>query len=45
MRDACRRVRVGSGSRSGPDPRLGEFVLRMHPQNPTPYQFVGLNWN
>ena len=22
-----------------------EFVLSMHPQNPTPYQFVELNWN
>lgn len=35
----------GSGHSDGSHAHYNEYLLRMHPQNPTPYRFVGLNWN
>jgi hypothetical protein len=35
----------GPGHSDGTHAHYNEFQLSMHPQNPTPIQFVGLNWN
>jgi hypothetical protein len=36
---------TGDGHHGGEHRHDVEYVLKMHPQNPTPYQHVGLNWN
>lgn len=35
----------GSGHSDGTHTHYNEYLLEMHPRNPTPYQFVELNWN
>jgi hypothetical protein len=42
---AMQGLPAGSGHSDGSHAHYNEYLLRMHPQNPTPYQFVELNWN
>jgi hypothetical protein len=42
---ALRGLPAGSGHSDGSHAHYNEYLLRMHPQNPTPYQFIELNWN
>jgi hypothetical protein len=42
---ALRGLPDGAGHSDGSHAHYNEYLLRMHPRNPTPYQFVELNWN
>jgi hypothetical protein len=42
---AMRGLPAGAGHGDGSHAHYNEFLMRMHPRNPTPYQFVELNWN
>jgi hypothetical protein len=42
---ALRGLPAGSGHSDGSHAHYNEYLLQMHPQNPTPYRFVELNWN
>jgi hypothetical protein len=41
---ALRGLPSGHAPQEGEHHHSEEYVLKMHPQNPTPYQHVGLNW-
>jgi hypothetical protein len=42
---ALQGLPTGTGHSDGSHAHYNEYLLRLHPQNPTPYQFVELNWN